>query len=439
VNLVAPLSEWVCRNTGLTADRLNRQRLEQYQGWLLSETLRHAAANSAFYRQRLAGTVISEITSPAQLSMLPFTTEDDLQKNGPAMLCLSQSEISRVVTLDSSGTVGLPKRLWFTAAEQEQTADFFRAGMSQLVRPGDRTLILLPGERPGSVGNLLANSLQAIGVAAIVPGPLRCLTDTLRRIEEQQVTALVATPVQALALVRYAAAVGMKLTSVHSVLLSTDYAAASLVNAVQTGWGCQVFDHYGMTEMGLGGGVECALHNGFHLREVDLLFEIVDPDSGEPVAEGCEGEVVFTTLTRRGMPLIRYRSGDLSRMLPGPCRCGSVLKRLDKIRTRRQGTLALPAGGLLCLADVDEVVFAVDGVIDYSLEVVEQAEMVRLDIGLLVVGTAATSQSAAMQALEAMPQLVAAKQCGRLELAVCAEPYAGSLSAAGGKRKIRRR
>jgi phenylacetate-coenzyme A ligase PaaK-like adenylate-forming protein len=439
VNPVAPLSEWVCRNTGLSADRLSRQQLEQYQGRMLSETLRHAAANSAFYRQRLAGTAIGEITSPAQLSTLPFTTEDDLQKNGPAMLCLSQSEISRVVTLDSSGTVGLPKRLWFTAAEQEQTADFFRAGMSLLVRPGDRTLILLPGERPGSVGDLLARSLQAMGVASIVQGPLRCLADTLRRIEEQQVTALVATPVQALALVRYAAAVGMKPTSVHSVLLSTDYAATSLVNAVRTGWSCRVFDHYGMTEMGLGGGVECALHNGFHLREVDLLFEIVDPDSGEPVADGCEGEVVFTTLTRRGMPLIRYRSGDLSRMLPGPCRCGSVLKRLDKIRSRRQGMLKLPTAGTLCLADVDEVLFAVDGVIDYSLEVVEHAASVRLQIGLLVVGAVAAAQSAAMESLEAMPQLAETKQCGRLELAVCAEPYAGSLPVASGKRKIRRR
>lgn len=439
MNAAPPLNEWLLRNTGLPADRLSRRQLEQYQGRMLSETLLHAAAHSAFYRQRLAGAAIGETTSPAQLSTLPFTTEDDLQKNGPAMLCLSQSEISRVVTLDSSGTVGLPKRLWFTAAEQEQTADFFRAGMSLLVRPGDRTLILLPGERPGSVGELLARALQAMGVAAIVPGPLRCLADTLRLIADQQVTSLVGTPVQALALTRYAAAVGMNRTSVHSVLLSTDYAATSLVNAVQAGWGCQVFDHYGMTEMGLGGGVECALHNGFHLREVDLLFEIVDPDSGEPVADGCEGEVVFTTLTRRGMPLIRYRSGDVSRILPGSCRCGSVLKRLDKIRRRRQGMLALPAGGTLCLADVDELLFAVDGVIDYSMEVAEQMEMVRLHVGLLVVGDAAAAKSAAMEALAALPQLAAAKQCGRLELAVCAEPYAGSLPVVSGKRKIRRR
>ena len=439
MNAAPPLNEWLCRNTGLPADRLNRRQLEQYQGRMLSETLRHAAAHSAFYRQRLAGAAIGETTSSAQLSTLPFTTEDDLQNNGPAMLCLSQSEISRVVTLDSSGTVGLPKRLWFTAAEQEQTADFFRAGMSLLVRPGDRTLILLPGERPGSVGDLLARSLQAMGVAAIVPGPLRCLADTLRLIADKQVTSLVGTPVQALALARYAAAVGMNPTSVHSVLLSTDYAATSLVNAVQAGWGCQVFDHYGMTEMGLGGGVECALHNGFHLREVDLLFEVVDPDSGEPVADGCEGEVVFTTLTRRGMPLIRYRSGDVSLILPGSCRCGSLLKRLDKIRSRRQGMLALPAGGTLCLADVDELLFALDGVIDYSLEVAEQAEMVRLHVGLLVVGDAATAKSAAMETLAAVPQLAAAKQCGRLELTVCAEPYAGSLPVVGGKRKIRRR
>jgi phenylacetate-coenzyme A ligase PaaK-like adenylate-forming protein len=78
----------------------------------------------------------------------------------------------------------------------------------------------------------------------------------------------------------------------------------------------------------------CGERVGYHPREADILFEIIDPDTGEVMPEGEYGEIVFTTLTREAMPFIRYRTGDRSRWLPGPCPCGSVLKRLDKVGDR---------------------------------------------------------------------------------------------------------
>jgi phenylacetate-coenzyme A ligase PaaK-like adenylate-forming protein len=90
-----------------------------------------------------------------------------------------------------------------------------------------------------------------------------------------------------------------------------------------------------MTEMGLGGAMACEERVGYHPREADLIFEIIDPQTGGPLPEGEVGEVVFTTLTRAAMPLIRYRTGDLSRWIPGNCPCGSVLKRLDRIADRK--------------------------------------------------------------------------------------------------------
>ena len=95
-----------------------------------------------------------------------------------------------------------------------------------------------------------------------------------------------------------------------------------------------MYNHYGTTEMGLGGGVDCAAHAGLHLREADLLFEIVDPASGAPLAAGEEGEIVFTTLTREAMPLVRYRTGDLGRFAVEPCPCGSSLRLLAPVRER---------------------------------------------------------------------------------------------------------
>jgi phenylacetate-coenzyme A ligase PaaK-like adenylate-forming protein len=137
-------------------------------------------------------------------------------------------------------------------------------------------------------------------------------------------------------------------------------------------WGCPVFEHYGMTEMGLGGGVQCSAHEGYHLREADLLFEIIDPRTGRPAPDGETGEVVFTTLTRKAMPLVRYRTGDLARFIPDSCPCGTKLKRMDRIEGRLTGAVILDKTHELSIADLDDVVFSVPGVLDYQAEVYEK-------------------------------------------------------------------
>jgi phenylacetate-coenzyme A ligase PaaK-like adenylate-forming protein len=171
-------------------------------------------------------------------------------------------------------------------------------------------------------------------------------------------------PVPMLAVARHSAIDGSP-PRVRSVLLSSDHAAASLRDGLAALWGCEVFEHYGMTEMGLGGGVDCPAHMGYHLRESELLVEIVDPVTGAPMPAGESGEVVFSTLTRRGLPLIRYRTGDRARLVPGACACGSPLLRLDRIHGRITG--ALNVGGVrLDIAELDEVLLGVPGVIDFA-------------------------------------------------------------------------
>ena len=118
------------------------------------------------------------------------------------------------------------------------------------------------------------------------------------------------------------------------MLLSADYVSPACRELLKESWGCAVFEHYGMTETGLGGAVSCEAHYGYHPREADLLFEIVDPATGRPLPPGERGELVFTTLTRRAMPLIRYRTGDFSRFFPEPCPCGTGLLTLDWVGDR---------------------------------------------------------------------------------------------------------
>src|SRR6266536_362816 len=136
----------------------------------------------------------------------------------------------------------------------------------------------------------------------------------------EQVDCVVGIPAQILSLVRcrgpFADVPSRRL---KRVLLCSDHVPERIVQEIKREWACEVFEHYGMTEMGLGGGVDCEAHCGYHVREADLYLEIVDIDTGRPVPAGRFGEIVFTTLTRRGMPFIRYRTGDISRFLPGVC------------------------------------------------------------------------------------------------------------------------
>lgn len=167
---------------------------------------------------------------------------------------------------------------------------------------------------------------------------------------------------------------------VHSVLLSTDYVPRAIRSAVKAAWRCRVYTHYGMTETGLGGGVDCAARRGYHLREADLYYEIIDPATGDRLPEGQTGEVVVTTLTRAGMPLIRYRTGDLSRMLAVDCPCGTMLRCMEHVRGKIHQSVLLRNGCRLSLPDLDEALFALEGLLDYRAAVVQGVGSCRLQL-----------------------------------------------------------
>jgi len=430
-----PLDSWMEKSVGCGGGMLNQERIRQYQQERLAATLRWATEKNPFYRRLLPDWASMGLETMDAWTALPFTTADNLRQQGPEFLCLSQSEICRVVTLDTSGTEGQPKRLYFTADEQESTVDFFAVGMSTLVDQGDRVLILLPGERPGSVGELLERALKKLGAVPIPHGLVQNLAKTLELLQVKAVDTLVGIPTQVLALARYSL-MGAEPVRLKSVLLSTDHAAEALVQAIEKSWQCQVFDHYGMTEMGLGGGVDCEAHAGYHLRDADLYFEVVDTVTGAPVQDGAEGEVVFTTLTRRGMPLIRYRTGDIARFLPEPCSCGSGLMRLDYIRRRVDGPARLDADCVLTLEELDEWLFALPGVIDFSAAVDSRSIPVRLSIRLLTLGEAAAARRQARQRLEMLPVLQGLQVNKGLTIDIQAVVCDGSLPAPAGKRKI---
>lgn len=292
-------------------DMSTRAELEEYQREKLRDTVEYAKGNSSFYSR------LYEDCDAGDFESLPFTTPEDLRNFGEEMVCVRASEVSRIVTLQTSGTTGRPKRIYFTAEDQELTVDYFTNGMQFMVGKGDRALILFPHASEGSIGLLLKTALERTGVEVSFE-------------PQGHVDCAIGAP-------EYIAELSEERPDIRAdrVLLSSDYVSESARQRISQNWDSRIFEHYGMTEMGLGCAVSCGQGAGYHIRENDIYIEIINPETGRPVSDGQWGEIVFTTLTRKAMPFIRYRTGDISRWITEKCACGSVLKRIDRVKNRR--------------------------------------------------------------------------------------------------------
>ncbi|RBP63359.1 phenylacetate-coenzyme A ligase PaaK-like adenylate-forming protein [Alkalibaculum bacchi] len=362
------LDSWIKEKIGqVSKEELKIKDLESYQLKRLRETLQYVKEKSKFYNKLLKDVNLEKISSLNDISTLPFTTSEDIKEQGTRFICVSQNEINRIVTLQTSGTTSHPKRIFFTKEDQDLTIDFFHNGMATLVEPGDKVLILMPGQKPGSVGDLLKKGLERLGVESYIYGLVDNVNEVLKIITEKNINSLVGLPQQVFALAKYYKYnKNTDPISLKSILLSADYVPNSIIDELKKVWNCQVYEHYGMTEMGLGGGVACDAFEGYHVREADLYFEVVDPTTRLPVPNGQYGEVVFTTLTRKGMPLIRYLTGDISRIIEEPCPCGSPLKRLDKVLYRIEECIKLESEKILTITQLDEILFSIEEVINYD-------------------------------------------------------------------------
>ncbi|MEW9122295.1 MAG: DVU_1553 family AMP-dependent CoA ligase [Thermotaleaceae bacterium] len=360
-----PLESWIVNKTKI--NERSKRALEAYQLKKVRETVGYAKENSGFYRELLKDIVIADLQSLEDLQKLPFTSSQDVRKKSHGFLCVPQREVKRIVTLNTSGTSGEEKRIFFTKEDLDCTIDFFKYGMSSLVDHRDRVLILLPGSAYGSIGNLLRKALEMWHIGCIVHGLLADPEEVARCIEEEDITCIVGVPMQVLYLSRVKSEVFNR--RIKKVLLSTDYVPEVLIDELTHKHGCSTFTHYGMTEMGYGGGVECEALKGYHMREGDLYFEIINPDTGKAVEKGQYGEVVFTTLTRQAMPLIRYRTGDMAAFSSINCPCGTFLNTMKRAQGRMENRVELGKNQFLCLRELDEIIWGFEDILDYKASI----------------------------------------------------------------------
>ncbi len=374
----------VARQLHLTLP-LQREAIETAQFSLLRRALAHAKANSPFYRKHLDHINTRDIRCRTKLAGLPFLLPEHLTAAAMPLQCLSQSRVARIITLSTSGSTGRPKRIAFDRTDLQSTGDFFRAGMKNLLNKKDAVLILLPADTPDSTGHLLYNSLQQNGNFAHTLWPPQA-EKAAQLVITHKVRTIVGLPQHLLALSCHFARMPQAVAGIRNMLLCSDYAPRALRQRIEENCGCTTFLHYGTTESGLGGGVECAAHCGCHLREADLLIEIIDPETGAPLPDGESGEVVLTTLSRRCMPLFRYRTGDRAALMRSPCPCGAAAARLVSIQGRQlQYTLA--DGTILTSQMLDDHLFAEPALIDYRASLEQRQGREQLDIDYLTDGS----------------------------------------------------
>jgi phenylacetate-coenzyme A ligase PaaK-like adenylate-forming protein len=435
---LTPLEPWINAKLGTTATGAElRSDIDRHQLLKLRETVDYVRIHAPFYRRLFDGVRGSDLNNLEDITSLPFTTAEDIQESDLRFLCVSRDEISRVVTLNTSGTTAQAKRIHFTEDDLELTTDLFHHGMKALVRPGQKVLILMPGDRYGTVGDLMVKALTRMDVQGIPHGIVLDSANTIARIMDKEIDCLIGIPVQVLGLIRHENGASIPRGRIKSVLLSADYVPSAIVREIENAWGCAVFNHYGMTEMGLGAAVDCRALAGYHIREADLYFEIVDPETGIPLPDGVTGEVVFSTLTRKGMPLVRYRTGDLSRFLPEPCPCGTVLKRLEWVRGRLRGGVRFAGRHTLTVADLDEALFPLQGLLNFQVEIAGDLNTDVLRVTLYSGDTPAEKLCRnARSALEGIPSVRSAVDSGRLSIAPIRTSTENWISTGSIKRKI---
>ena len=329
-------------------DAVTRPAIEAVQLRKLNALLKREKMRGGFY-----SSLPDHMNSLNDLASLPFTTDEDLAHRAGGMLLTSQGEVQRVLSDATSGTTGAAKRVFYTEGDLERTVCLYIAGLGELIFPGSITLICFPFSGPFGLGELIAEAISRLGARPLCLGPGLSYGEYRDVLAREQPDTFVGMPVQLLSLLRVCGR-----GSLRRALVSGDACPESVMQACESILGSRLFPHYGSREMGMAGAITCPAHEGMHLRETDVIAEIVSPD-GNVLPHGETGELVITTVGMEALPLIRYRTGDFTRILPSPCPCGSEVIRLDRVCRGGEEDL---------LSRLDDALFRLPELADYRLE-----------------------------------------------------------------------
>jgi phenylacetate-CoA ligase len=395
-----------------SSEIIDRSALETLQLARLRETVNRVLSHVPFYQQQFAQSAVTadSIRELADVRRLPFTTNADLRAQYPRGLLVSDRG-GPVRLHTSSGTTGKPKAIFFSRGDIDRAADL---AARCLVMSGNNTRDILQNMMTYGLftGALMMHyGAEKLGMLVIPAGPGNSEKQLLL-MRDFGATVFHTTPSYALYFADFLDKKGIDsrrdLTLKRAFIGAEPYSEETR-RKIEEAFGIEVFNSYGLSEMnGPGVAFECGQKQGMHLWEDHFLMEILDPTTNEPVPEGSSGELVLTTLCREAMPLIRYRTRDITALVSEPCPCGRTHRRIRRITGRTDDMLivrganiypqqiervlmSMPGVGrnyLICLAGLDEMTVKVelsatefDGRVEHLVHLQAQlAERLRAEI-----------------------------------------------------------
>ena len=336
---------------------------------LLAKTVAYAAGRSPFYRERFEG--IDQPCGAGGLASLPTTSREDLQSRGEEFLAAPREKIVEIVS--TTGTTGAPIFVPMTRNDVERLAETERRGFAWLgAGPGMRFHMAVTMDNLFVAGLAYHEGIRRNGGAAVRVGvqPARRHLDLLRDLRPE---GMVAVPSMMVALARLARENGEdprryapgKLMLIGDAVRGADLALNATGRLIEDAWGSEIYSTYGLTEAG-GAFHECPAHEGLHAHPDILLVEVVD-ECGRSLAPGETGELVVTTLMTEGMPLIRYRTGDVAFIVPGQCPCGRGGSRIGPILGRKAHRLKVK-GTTIYPKTIEDALVGVEDIRNFIIE-----------------------------------------------------------------------
>ena len=309
--------------------QITEKQLEQ-----VNSRIKALVSAGSFYGKKLKDAGITEVSSYEEFLKLPFSEKKDLRDAYPLGLMTAPEE--KIVRIhSSSGTTGTPVIIPYTAKDVDDWATMFArcyefAGITNMDR-----IQITPGYGLWTAGIGFQAGAEKLGAMVVPMGP----GNTDKQIEMMislETTVLCATSSYALLLAEEIQKRGLRdKIKLKKGVIGSERWSQKMRDRIHNELGIELYDIYGLTEIyGPGIGINCTKEEGMHYWDDFLYVEIIDPKTGEPVPDGELGEIVITTLVKEGAPLIRYRTHDLSRIIPEKCSCGSSFPRLDRIMGR---------------------------------------------------------------------------------------------------------
>ena len=325
-------------------ETMPREKLEALQLERLKKSV-EKASGSIFYGDlfKKIGLDPKGITSLEDIRKIPFTTKDDLREHWPyGFLAVPKDDLVRMHS--SSGTTGRATVIFHTQGDIDEWTNIVARSMymTGMRRSDVFQNMMTYGLFTGGLG--FHYGAEKVG-ALIIPAGSGNSKRQIQLMQDFGTTTIHIIPSYALHLTSVFEEVGVdprRDTQLTRAFLGAEPHSEKTRKKIEEFYGVKAYNSYGLSEMdGPGVAFECPHQNGMHLWEDNFILEIIDPDTLEPVADGGEGEMVLTTLLREGMPILRYRTKDLTRIIPGPCECGRVHRRIERIKGRTDDMLIL--------------------------------------------------------------------------------------------------